>query len=71
MARTVTARQYAEEMARVHGSEAKVIWMTIGELLDLYELVYEDRNQDELEREKDEKDMRDTQRSIISEMYPF
>jgi len=35
------------------------------------ELAYEDRVQDDIEREADEKDLRDTNRSIISEFYPF
>ena len=34
-------------------------------------LAYEDRIQDDIEREVDEKDLRDTNRSIISSMYPF
>jgi len=34
-------------------------------------LAYEDRVQDDIEREADEKDLRDTNRSIISEFYPF
>ena len=35
------------------------------------ELAYEDRVQDDIEREADEKDLRDTNRSIISSFYPF
>jgi len=35
------------------------------------ELVYEDRMQDEIERAADEQDLRDTQRSILSEFLPF
>jgi len=87
-----TAREYAEKMFLTHGPEAPVTWLTIGELVDLYDklernqnmldqattfdcpavLVNEDREQDELERiSEDERDHRETTRSIISTFYPF
>jgi len=34
-------------------------------------LVYEDREQDELEREAEEKDQRDTIQGILSSMHPY
>ena len=37
-----TAREYAKEMQKVHGSEAMVSWLTVGELLDLYDRIPED-----------------------------
>ena len=43
-----TPKQYAEEMERVHGSEAKVTWMTIGELVSLYDKL--ERTQDYLDQ---------------------
>ena len=62
----MTLKEHAQEMERVHGGHAKVTWLNIFQLLDLYANIdiLVDRIAD-LERDLDYKDLKDTEEAIL------